>query len=72
MGWDGIGIFYTLPRCVLRGGEVLVAVGGWDGEGIGGALEVWPWTFGSRTAWLVKKTAGQPQFWVAAGGDKLR
>ena len=28
----------------------------------GGALEVWPWTFGSRTAWLVNKSAGQPQF----------
>ncbi len=27
----------------------------------GGALEVWPWTFGSRTAWLVNKSAGQPQ-----------
>ena len=28
----------------------------------GGALEVWPWTLGSRTAWLVNKSAGQPQF----------
>ncbi len=29
----------------------------------GGALAVWPWTFGSRTAWLVNKSAGQPQFY---------
>jgi hypothetical protein len=27
-----------------------------------GALEVWQWTFGSRTIWLVNKSAGQPQF----------
>ncbi len=25
------------------------------------ALEVWPWTFGFRTIWLVNKSAGQPQ-----------
>ncbi len=27
-----------------------------------GALEVWQWTFGSRTVWLVNKSAGLPQF----------
>jgi hypothetical protein len=27
-----------------------------------GALEVWQWTFGSRTGWMVNKSAGQPQF----------
>jgi hypothetical protein len=27
-----------------------------------GALEVWQWTFGSRTVWLVNESAGQPQF----------
>ncbi len=27
-----------------------------------GALEVWQWTSGSRTVWLVEKSAGQPQF----------
>ncbi len=27
-----------------------------------GALEVWQWTFGSRTVWLVNKSAGQLQF----------
>jgi hypothetical protein len=27
-----------------------------------GALEVWQWTFGCRTVWLVNKSAGQPQF----------
>jgi hypothetical protein len=27
-----------------------------------GALEVWPWNFGSRTAWLLNKPARQPQF----------
>ncbi len=37
------------------------------GDGVGsiptcGALEVWQWTFGSRTVWLVNKSAGQPQF----------
>ncbi len=26
-----------------------------------GALEVWSWTFGFRTVWLVNKSAGQPQ-----------
>jgi hypothetical protein len=26
------------------------------------ALEAWQWTFGSRTVWLVNKSAGQPQF----------
>ncbi len=26
------------------------------------ALEVWQWTFGSRTVWLVNNSAGQPQF----------
>ncbi len=26
----------------------------------GGALEVWPWTFGFRTAWLINKSAGLP------------
>ncbi len=25
----------------------------------GGALEVWPWTFGFRTVWLVNKSASQ-------------
>ncbi len=29
-----------------------------------GALEVWQWTFGSRTVWLVNKSAGQPQFYT--------
>ena len=29
-----------------------------------GALEMWPWTFGSRTVWLVNKSARQPQFLV--------
>ncbi len=29
-----------------------------------GSLEVWQWTFGSRTVWLVNKSAGQPQFYV--------
>ncbi len=28
----------------------------------GGSLEVWPWTFGFRTAWLVKKPAELPHF----------
>jgi hypothetical protein len=28
----------------------------------GGALEVWPWTLGSKTAWLVNKSAGRPPF----------
>jgi hypothetical protein len=28
-----------------------------------GALEVWQWTFGSRTVWLVSKSAGQPQLY---------
>ena len=38
------------------------ASGDVDSIPIGGILEVWPWTFGSRTAWLVNKSAGQPQF----------
>jgi hypothetical protein len=25
-----------------------------------GALKVWQWTLGSKTAWLVNKSAGQP------------
>ncbi len=33
-----------------------------------GALEVWQWTFGSRTVWLVNKSAGQPQFYAVCGG----
>ncbi len=28
----------------------------------GGALEVWPWTFGFRTAWLINKSAGPPPY----------
>ena len=32
-------------------------------DATGGALEVWQWTCGSRTAWLVNKSAGQPQFY---------
>ncbi len=28
----------------------------------GGALEVWPWTFGFRTAWLINESAGRPPF----------
>ncbi len=28
-----------------------------------GALVVWPWTLGSKTAWLVNKSAGRPPFW---------
>jgi hypothetical protein len=39
-------------------------------HGCCGALEVWQWIFGSRTVWLVNKSAGQPQFgkrlWVVA------
>ncbi len=31
-----------------------------------GALEVWPWTFGFRTAWLINKSAGPPHFWLGA------
>ena len=28
----------------------------------GSACQVWPWTFGSRTAFLVNKSAVQPSF----------
>ncbi len=35
----------------------------------GGALEVWPWTFGFRTAWLINKSAGPPPFTFALGPD---
>jgi hypothetical protein len=31
----------------------------------GGALEVWPWTFGFRTAWLINKSAGPPPFYTS-------
>jgi hypothetical protein len=34
-----------------------------------GALEVWQWTFGSRTVWLVDKSAGHPQFLSVLIGD---
>ena len=35
------------------------------------ALEVWQWTFGSRTVWLVNKSAGQLQFslWASLRGQ---
>jgi hypothetical protein len=34
-------------------------------------LKVWPWTFGSKAARLVNKSAGQPSFFLAPTETKL-
>ncbi len=57
-------------RLVVRGicglvGRVTTFVGGDVGSiPTCCVLEVWQWTFGSRTVWLINKSAGQPQFLV--------
>ncbi len=40
----------------------------------GGALEVWPWTFGFRTALLVQKSAGLTPIYhlIVRSGQELR
>jgi hypothetical protein len=53
------------PECVICGvvGRATACDCGVVGSiPTGGALEVWPWTFGFRTAWLINKSAGLPPF----------
>ncbi len=36
-----------------------------------GALKVWPWTLGCKTAWSVSKSAGQPVLFSCTVGESL-
>jgi hypothetical protein len=36
-----------------------------------GALEVWQWTVGSRTVWLVNNSGGQAQFYNTSVQNRL-
>ncbi len=56
------GILINIGICGLVGRATTFAGSDADSIPTFGALEVWQWTFGSRTVWLVNISAGHPQF----------